>query len=124
MSRSIAMHIRRSLAAATLLALGACMSLPASTPVVGDQAAFEGDVVSVDTAPWAYDGPATVTVAVSGVGPVAVQLPARWNLCKASPPDDVQALRPGDRVQVVGTATAADTVVVCERPEHVLRNRR
>ena len=124
MSRAIATYFRTSLAAAALLAAGACTTLSAPVLVAGEQASLEGEVVSVDTAPWAYDGPATVTVAARGLGNVAVQLPARWNLCKAAPPDDVQALLPGDRVQVVGTVTAADTVLVCERPEHVLRKRR
>jgi hypothetical protein len=50
-----------------------------------------------------------------------VQLPARWNLCKAQPLDDVQALKPHDRVQAVGTVTAPDTLVVCEQPQHTLR---
>jgi hypothetical protein len=124
MSRSLAPHVRSALAIAALLAPGACTTRPAPTLVAGEQASLAGEVVSVDTTPWAYDGPATVTIAAPGVGTVAVRLPARWNLCKAAPPGDVQALRPGDRVQVVGTVTAADTVLVCERPEHVLRKRR
>jgi len=51
---------------------------------------------------------------------VAVQLPARWNLCKAPPLGDVQALKPGDRVRVIGTVTAPDEVVVCAQPQHRL----
>jgi hypothetical protein len=52
---------------------------------------------------------------------VQVQLPARWNLCKAEAPGDLQALRPNDRVQIVGTVAEAGTVVVCEQPQHHLR---
>ena len=89
--------------------------------MVGQQATIEGEVLSVDTAPWAYDGNAVVTVSTAGAGTVSVQLPARWNLCKAQPPGDVQALKPRDRVQAIGTVTAPDTLVVCEQPQHTLR---
>jgi hypothetical protein len=89
--------------------------------VAGQQATIEGDVASVDTAPWAYDGNAVVTVSTPAAGIVSVQLPARWNLCKARPLDDVQALKPRDRVQAVGTVSAAGTLVVCEQPQHTLR---
>jgi hypothetical protein len=88
--------------------------------VVGQQATIEGQVVSVDTAPWAYDGNAVVSVSTSRAGTISVQLPARWNLCKAQPPDDVQALQPHDRVQAIGTVTAPGTLVVCEQPQHTL----
>lgn len=109
------------------LALSACTTAPPATApsgaalVVGQQATIEGEVASVDTAPWAYDGNAVVRVSTTGAGTVSVQLPARWNLCKAQPPGDVQALRPHDRVQAVGTVTAPDTLVVCEQPQHTLR---
>lgn len=111
---------------ASALTLSACATAPVSVPAsaafeVGQQAAFEGEVVSVDTAPWAYDGNAIVAVSSSASGTVKVQLPARWNLCKAQPLADVQALRPGDRVRIVGTVTAADEVVVCQQPQDVLR---
>lgn len=114
------------LGAATLfLALSACASRPDAIPAaawsIGDEATLEGTVVSVDTAPWAYDGNAVVTVAGPPPGNVAVQLPARWNLCKAPPPDEVQALKPGDRVQVAGTVTAPRELVVCQQPVHHLR---
>jgi hypothetical protein len=110
-----------------MLAMSACATAPPATAssaaarVVGQQATIEGAVVSVDTAPWAYDGNAVVTVSTTGAGTVRVQLPARWNLCKAQPPGDVQALKPGDRVQAIGTVTAPGTLVVCEQPQHVLR---
>ena len=112
------------LALATLLlpTLSGCASLPATTSlVVGDQATIEGDVVSVNTDPWAYDGNAIITVSTATAGAVSVQLPARWNLCKAQPLDDVQALKSGDRVEAVGTVTAPGEIVVCELPQHRLR---
>ena len=114
--------VRLALVAATLATLSACATTPGTTAlVVGQQATIEGAVVRVDTDPWAYDGNAVVTVATTGTGTVGVQLPARWNLCKAQPLDDVQALKPGDRVQATGTVTAPGTLVVCEQPQHRLR---
>ncbi len=106
---------------AMLFGVAACATPPGGgAPVAGQQASIEGKVVAVDTDPWAYDGNAVVTVDTDA-GRVAVQLPARWNLCKARPPGDVQALRPGDRVQAVGTSTAPGQLVVCEQPQHLLR---
>jgi hypothetical protein len=115
--------LARSLAvAAALIALSACAAAPTrSALVVGQQAAIEGEVVRVDTDPWAYDGNAVITISTAGTDTINVQLPARWNLCKAPPPDNVQALKPGDRVQVVGTVTAPGELVVCEQSEHLLR---
>ena len=107
---------------AALLALSACATTPTGGAlVVGQQATIDGEVVSVDTNPWAYDGNAVITVSTAAAGTVSVQLPARWNLCKAQPLDDVQALKPRDRVQVVGTVTAPGELVVCAQPEHRLR---
>ncbi|NDK39080.1 hypothetical protein DT603_09530 [Pseudoxanthomonas gei] len=112
---------RLTLVAGTVLVLGACTTSPAVNAALatGQQSTLEGQVVSVDTAPWAYDGNAVVVIATA-TGNVGVQLPARWNLCKAPPPGDVQALKPGDRVQVIGTVTAPDEVVVCAQPQHRL----
>ena len=111
------------LATLATAALSACATAPATSTslVEGQQAAIEGEVVSVDTAPWAYDGNAVITVSTSNAGTVQVQLPARWNLCKAEPFGDVQALKPKDRVHVAGTVTGTGTVVVCEQPQHHLR---
>jgi hypothetical protein len=109
---------------ATLVALTSCATVPSPSPaalVAGEQATIEGEVVRVDTAPWAYDGNAVITIATATAGTVGVQLPARWNLCKAQPLEDVQALKPRDRVQAVGTVTAPGELVVCEQPEHRLR---
>jgi hypothetical protein len=113
---------RVAVIATALATLAACATTPAGTAlVIGQQATIEGDVVSVDTAPWAYDGNAVVTVSTIHAGTVSVQLPARWNLCKAQPLDDVQGLKPHDRVQAIGNVTALDTLVVCEQPQHTLR---
>ena len=108
---------------ALAVVLSGCATAPANTAslVEGQQAMIEGEVVNVDTAPWAYDGNAVITVSTRNTGIVRVQLPARWNLCKAQPIGDVQALKPQDRVHVAGTVAEAGTLVVCEQPQHHLR---
>ena len=114
----------RLAALVALVALSACATTPKNSALVaGQQATIEGEVVRVDTDPWAYDGNAVITISTADTGTINVQLPARWNLCKAPPPDNVQALKRGDRVQVVGTVTAPGELVVCEQPEHRLRKR-
>lgn len=118
----LACYTRLLTATTALVSLAACSTAPAGNAlVVGQQATIEGDVVNVDTNPWAYDGNAVVTVSTANAGTVSVQLPARWNLCKATAPGDVQALKPRDRVQAIGTVTAPGELVVCERAEHRLR---
>lgn len=113
---------RRLTIGIALLALSACATAPASQPLkVGQQATLQGTVVSVDTAPWAYDGNAVVVVSTSATDNVDVHLPARWNLCKAQPLGDVQALKPGDRVEVVGTVVEPNRLAVCAQPQHLLR---
>ena len=114
--------VARLTAAVALLALSACASVsrPPSLPV-GHPATFEGEVVSVNTDPWAYDGNAVVMVSTATGGTVSVQLPARWNLCKAQPLGDVQALKARDRVQVTGMVTAPGEVVVCGQAQDQLR---
>jgi hypothetical protein len=65
-----------AVAAATLLALSACATGPKEGAlVVGQQATIEGDVVSVDTKPWAYDGNAVVTISTINAGMVSGLLP-------------------------------------------------
>jgi len=104
--------------------LGACTTTPptstGATLAAGQQATVDGTIVSVDTTPWTYDGSAIVKIAAAN-GQVDVHLPGRWNLCKAPPPDDVQSLKAGDRVQATGTVTEDGALVVCERAEHGLR---
>lgn len=110
----------RALAAAGVLAtLSGCSTT--TTLVPGQQASITGDVVSVDTRPWTYDGPAVVVVATATAGRIRVMLPARWNLCRAAQPDNVQSLQPRDRVQASGTVSTAGALVVCEQPQHYLR---
>jgi hypothetical protein len=111
--------------AATVL-LAACTTTPPATSTTlaaGQQATVDGSIVSVDTTPWTYDGNAVVRIARAN-GEVEVHLPARWNLCKAPPPEDVQALKAGDRVQATGTVSEDGALVVCERAEHGLRRAR
>jgi len=106
---------------ALALLLAACATTTADNAFkAGEQATVTGQVVSVDTTPWTYDGSAVVKLATAN-GQVDVHLPARWNLCKAPPPDDVQSLKAGDRVQATGTVTEDGTLVVCERVKHGLR---
>jgi hypothetical protein len=108
-------------AAATLMLLSSCASTHSDRSLaIGQATTFEGKIISVNTDPWTYDGNAVVAVGTSK-GPIEVQLPARWNLCKAQPLGDVQALKAGDRVQVVGTVTAANEVVVCGQAADRLR---
>ncbi len=108
---------------AMLAALSACttMQAPGAALVAGQEASIEGDVISVDTAPWAYDGNAVVTVASATSGTVKVQLPARWNLCKAQPHAGIQEFKPGNRVCAVGTVADDNSLVVCAQPQHQLR---
>ena len=114
--------ITRLAIVAALLSLCACATSPDTGALVaGRQASIEGEIVSVDTTPWAYDGNAVVTVATASAGTVSAQFPARWNLCKAPAPGDLQALKPHDRVQITGTVTAPDALVVCAEREHRLR---
>ena len=115
---------RLGLLSAALL-LGACTTTapsatPSATLAAGQQATVDGTIVSVDTTPWTYDGSAVVKIASTN-GQVDVHLPARWNLCKAPPPDDVQSLKAGDRVQATGTVTDDGALVVCEHADHGLR---
>lgn len=104
---------------AALAALSGCATTVKDRALSGQEVTIEGKVASVNTDPWAYDGNAVVTVSTDA-GTVSVQLPARWNLCRAQPLDDIQGLRPDDRVQVVGTVTAPGEMVVCAQPQHRL----
>lgn len=119
-SRPTASPVRLTVMLAACLSLAACTTTPATPAwVPGQQATVEGQVATVDTTPWTYDGSAVVTLATP-TGNVDVHLPARWNLCKAPPPDDVEALKAGDRVRVTGTVSEPHTLVVCEQAAHGL----
>ena len=111
-------HVAACLVA--LAVLGGCAAAPVDdTFATGQPVAFDGRVVSIDTSPWAYDGNAVVVVRDAAGRDVRVQLPARWNLCEAAAVD-VQALTPGDRVEVSAEAIEARTVVVCGQTAHHL----
>ena len=117
------LHPRHAVLAATAwLALAAtgCATTPsASALVAGSQATVDGSIASIDTKPWTYDGNAVVLLDTVAHGRVSVQLPARWNLCKAGQVD-VASLVVGKRARAIGTVTDDGAVVVCERAEHRL----
>ena len=110
-----------SLIAAALLATACTTAGDAAvtTDTARDAVRSTGTVASIDTQPWTYDGNATVQVDTVDYGRVEVQLPARWNLCQATPVD-VEALAIGMQVEVVGAAAGEGAVVVCEEPSHRL----
>lgn len=114
------MRIRRVAASLSLLVLAGCGTSRTAhaPPATGAELQFEGRLESVDTAPWAYDGNARLVVATSAHGRLAVELPARWNLCEATAVGEVGRYAVGDRVRGVGTVTAPGTVTVCERATH------
>ncbi len=106
----------------TLAAIAGCATTATATAVLkaGQQASIQGTITSIDLTPWTYDGNAVIQVKSDVDGPVSVQLPARWNLCKAQPVD-TNVLAVGRRVRVVGTVGQAGEIGVCERPEHRLQ---
>lgn len=114
------MPIRHALVPLFVAVLAACSSTGPTTSsfATGSEVEFEGRLESVDTAPWAYDGNARLVVETPAHGDVAVDLPARWNLCKAAGIGDAGTFAVGDRVRVVGTVTAPGTVTVCEQAPH------
>ena len=112
----------RTLGVLVLVGLGAlagCAALPSSpAAAVGRDLAFAGTVVSVDTAPWAYDGSAVVVVESGAQGRIAVELPARYNLCKAQGIGAASQLTAGMKVDVNGRLTAPGRLSVCESASH------
>lgn len=119
--------LRRALIVAmttAILATSACATTQANgAPLtVGAEVAVDGTILSIDTDPWAYDGNAVVSLQTAANGLMNVQLPARWNLCKAAPVDTA-ALKVGQEVRAVGTLVATGELAVCERPEHRLAPR-
>ncbi|WP_225765992.1 hypothetical protein [Stenotrophomonas sp. Marseille-Q4652] len=107
------------MSACLVLATVSCATTRGSASEGGSTVTIEGVVASIDTQPWTYDGHAVVQVDVVGRGRVAVQLPARWNLCQAAPVD-VQALAVGTRVQAVGSAEGDGAITVCSDAAHRL----
>jgi hypothetical protein len=114
------MPVRTLALALATLAIAACSTPGPATSALatGTEVEFEGRLETVDTAPWAYDGNARLVVETAAHGDVAVELPARWNLCKATGIGDAGNFSVGDRVRAVGTVTAPGTVTVCERATH------
>lgn len=110
----------RLAAAALFLAVASasCATAPPQGPGGAGATTVEGTITTIDLQPWTYDGNGVVTIDAGSRGRVAVQLPARWNLCKAAPVD-VEALAVGMRVQAVGVL-AGEGLVVCEAPMHRL----
>lgn len=114
----------RLLRASALLAVGlaiaasGCASMPGSAAMqVGRDIAFTGTVASADFAPWAFDGSAVVRVD-SPQGRIAIELPARYNLCKAQGIGGASTLAVGMKVDVNGRVTAPGKVSVCESVSH------
>lgn|SRR5690606_35364355 len=113
-------HLVLSATACLALATIGCVTTsPTSALAKGSQATVDGTIASIDTQPWTYDGNAVVLLDTAAHGRVAVQLPARWNLCKAGQVD-VASLVVGRRAHAVGSVTADGDLVVCERAEHQL----
>ncbi|MEO7917746.1 MAG: hypothetical protein ABIR16_08895, partial [Dokdonella sp.] len=108
-----------AIACLALATFGCASTQPTTALSVGSQATIDGTIESVDTKPWTYDGNAVVLLKTAAHGRVSVQLPARWNLCKAKPVD-VASLIAGRRAHAVGTVTSDGELVVCERGEHRL----
>jgi len=106
-------------ACVALAAAGCATAPPANALVAGSQATVDGTIASIDTKPWTYDGNTVVLLDTATHGRVSVQLPARWNLCKATQVD-VASLVVGRRAQAVGTVTEDGALVVCERVGHRL----
>ena len=110
-----------ALIACIAMTTAACTTTPSAGSALsaGSQATVDGTIAAIDTQPWTYDGNAIVLLDTAKNGRVSVQLPARWNLCKAGQVD-VASLVVGKRARAIGTVTDDGAVVVCERTEHRL----
>ena len=111
-------RIRACLVLGLAAALSACAGDPAAGPTTGMES-IEGKIASIDTTPWTYDGNAIIQVETADRGLVPVELPARWNLCRAAAVD-TRALAVGMRVRVVGAAGDEGGLVVCQDAAHRL----
>ncbi|WP_412068869.1 hypothetical protein [Rubrivirga sp. IMCC43871] len=102
--------------------LSACTGTGDAPPRTGPtDGTLTGRVVAVDLSPMAYDGNALVTVTPDGGGAdVAVHIPARQNLCAAAI-ENLDAVAPGDRVEVRGTPGEVGTLTPCDSADHVFR---
>lgn len=99
--------------------LAGCATAPSTDAVAADGVAIDGTIASIDLQPWTFDGNAVIAVDTRDRGRVDVQLPARWNLCAASPVD-VEALAVGMRVHVLGASVGDGALVVCADAAHRL----
>lgn len=111
---------RVPIAVVAIVVLAACTGPggPRPSTSTGSEIEFEGRIESIDLAPWAYDGNARLVVRTTSQGELAVELPARWNLCRATGIGEAASFAAGHRVRVAGTMTAPGTVTVCERATH------
>jgi len=101
-----------------IAAVSGCAGTPPPVAVDG-RAGMEGRIASIDLQPWTYDGNAVVELDTVAHGTVVVELPARWNLCKA-PPVDTDILTVGTRVRAVGALAGERRLVVCGDKAHLL----
>ena len=115
MQRTSDVPLLATVLGAALLATS-CASPQVKPAVAAGSTTIEGTIASIDLQPWTYDAYAVIEVDVPGQGRVAVQLPARWNLCKAQPVD-VETLKMGVKVQAVGETRGAGALMVCTGAE-------
>lgn len=108
----------RSMLMLSLAVVAGCAASP-STSTTDGPASIEGTIVSIDTQPWTYDGNAMVVIDTAQGNQIAVQLPARWNLCQAAPVN-VEALRVGQRARATGALGPEKELVVCADVAHEL----
>jgi hypothetical protein len=102
--------------AGVLITSTGCATTASAPLTEGGRATLIGTIASVDTKPWTYDGNAVVQLDTATHGRVSVQLPARWNLCKA-PAVAVDTLVVGRRARASGTANSEGALVVCSSAE-------
>lgn len=101
--------------------IAGCAARSGIRPLITDRpVVLDGRVASVDKTPMAYDGDALVVVTTKAHGAVTVHLAARRNLCQAQGLDLLEVLKPGDRLQVEGTATGPADISVCQGASHRL----
>lgn len=108
-----------AIALGAALLTGGCAVTGGTQLQADGHTAIEGTIASIDTQPWTYDGNAVIQVDTADRGRVAVQLPARWNLCKAAPVN-VEVLAVGMQVKAVGAAGGEGELVVCQDAAHRL----
>jgi len=111
--------VRVSGALCFALCVVGCTTAPGVPASAAGGTIVEGTIAAIDTQPWTYDGNAVIRIDTADRGSVHVELPARWNLCRAAPVD-VAALAVGMRVRAVGAAGGEGGLVVCQDAAHRL----